>query len=70
MVEPAAVYDAGGNAVKSDYVVGGEEAIEEETDHACNSMFNQVIHRVVDADPEFDCKGLAKWLDPEESMCK
>jgi hypothetical protein len=49
VVEPAA-----------DYVIGGEEAVEEEADHPCDSVLGEVVHRVVYAEPEFDCEGLAR----------
>lgn len=50
MIEPAAVNEAGRHAVEADDVVCSEETVEDQTDHACDTVFGEIVHAVVDAD--------------------
>src|SRR3954452_3002097 len=46
---------AGQNAVEADNVVGAEDCIRHEADHATDGVFGEDVHSVVDFDPVFDC---------------
>ena len=55
VVDEAASDEAGVDAVEADDVVGAEEGVEEEADHASNSMFRKNIERIVDSEEILDC---------------
>ena len=60
-VHPAAVDDAGVDAVEADDVVGAEERVEEETEHAGDGVFGEDVEGVVNSEEEFDwMKGSVK----------
>lgn len=52
VIQPATINHV--DSVEADDVVGGEEGVEEETDHACDAVLSEDIHAVIDTDPEFD----------------
>ena len=54
MVEPTAVDRSRGDAVESDDVVGCEEGVEDEADHASYTMLCEDVHTIINTDPEFD----------------
>lgn len=55
VLDPAAVDGAGVYAIQADDVGCGEDAVEEEADHAGDSVLGKHIHGVVNLDPELDC---------------
>ena len=44
---------AGRDAVEADDVVGAEDGVGEQPDHAADGMLGEDVHRVIDADPVF-----------------
>lgn len=56
--EAAEVRGDFGGALEADDVVGAEEGVEEETDHAGDAVLGEDIHRIVNPDPVLDlgCK--------------
>lgn len=46
--------DGGVDFVQGDDVVGGEDAVEEETDDTCDTVLTEQVESVVDADPVLD----------------
>lgn len=53
--DPATIPRAGVDAVEADDRVVCEEGVEDEADDTCDTVFGEDIHRVIDADPVFDC---------------
>ncbi len=60
MVQPAAVDGTGADAVETDDVVCCEESVEDEADHAGDTVLSEHVHTVVDADPELDWKCISE----------
>ena len=56
VVDPATVDDAGVHTIKTDDVVGTEEGVGHQAEHATYGVFGEHIHSVVDSDQEFDCR--------------
>ena len=56
-VREAARDEAGVDAVEADDVVGAEERVGQEADHAADSVLGEDVERVVDAEVVFDCGG-------------
>src|SRR4051812_49260206 len=57
LVEPATRDDAGADAVEADDVVGGEEGVEDQADHAADAVLSKHVERVVNADQELNLGG-------------
>lgn len=50
------------DAVETDNVGGGKDAVEDETDHSGNAVLSEHIEGIIDLDPELDCKMLARFV--------
>ena len=55
-VQPPAWKNACVDAVETNYVVGAEERVEEESYHTPDRVLCEDIESIVDADPEFHCE--------------
>jgi hypothetical protein len=44
------------DTVKSNNVIGSEDAVEEESDHSSDAVLSEHIERIVDLNPELDCR--------------
>lgn len=58
VVEPPTVDDTGVDTIETDYVVGGEEGVEDETDHTSDTVLSEDIEGIVNANPELDCENI------------
>lgn len=45
------------DTIKADDLLGGEESVEDEANHATDTVFGEDIERVVNMNEEFDCEG-------------
>jgi hypothetical protein len=57
VVDPTSIDETGRHAVQTNDVICSEEAIEEKTNHTCDTVLGEIVHAVVDADPELDLGG-------------
>ena len=55
VIGPATGEETGVDAVETDDAGGGEEAVEEETNHTSDAVLSEHVEGIVDADPELDC---------------
>lgn len=56
-VDEATGDDAGIDSIQSDNVIGTKERIEDEADHAGETVFCHHVHTIINVNPELDCKG-------------
>lgn len=51
VIEPATVDDAGVDTIEADDIIGGEEGVEDETDHAGDAVFSEHVHTIINYIP-------------------
>ena len=54
VVDPAAIDDAGIDPIKANDIVGCKKTIEDETDHASDTVLREDVHAVINTNPELN----------------